>query len=141
MLTLACLALRISLCFRFMLSLMGVGTPSPHFHACNQATKVKVCYIVLRACVVLHLKTRGQTKLGRQENEHKGCWLFGVRGWWEPRARPRAQRAGIGCVRGEGRRGVSLRGPMYCVEEVPLFPRKMATSGQPGHSRTVCGVC
>lgn len=41
---------------------------------------------------MLHLMTRGQTELGRQENEQKGCQLFGVSGWWEPRARQRAQR-------------------------------------------------
>lgn len=46
-------------------------------HAIRQATKVKVCYIVLRACVVLHFMTRGQTKLGCQENQQRDMVIWG----------------------------------------------------------------
>lgn len=68
----------------------------PHLHCMQSGHDGKVCYIVLRACVVLHLMTRGQTKLGCQENEQKGVtWGAWVVGAW-------SKVEGLGQVLGRG---------------------------------------
>lgn len=92
---------------------------------------------MLRACVVLHLQTRGQAKLdvrrlNRRDTVIWGEWVVGAR------ARLGAQRAGVGGARGGGG-GVNIRGLVYCVNEVHLFPWKMAP-GVPGAAEKAGGV-
>lgn len=46
-------------------------------HAIRHSKVKRVCYIVLRACVVLHLKTRGQTKLDVRKMNKRDTGIWG----------------------------------------------------------------
>lgn len=128
MLTLACLALRILLWFLLMHSLDLFDAPPPIYMHAIGPLRQSVCYIVLRACVVLHLTTRGQTSGdGRKMNKRDAGYLGWV-GGGNPEQGGGLRGAGVGC--GRGRRVGEHRGSCVLCWWSMLISTKDGRSGQ-----------
>lgn len=91
-------------------------------HAIGQATKVESAYysvesVCSAASYDKGTDEAGASKWGRQEYEQKARRFLWVMGWWEPRARWRAQRGWSGACRREVGGLGEQKGIVCCVDD------------------------
>lgn len=103
-------------------------------HAIGQATKVESAYYSVesvRSAASYDKGTdeAGASTWGRQAYEQKARRFLWVIGWWEPRARWRAQRGWSGACRREVGGLGEQKGIVCCVDDVHSFSRRKATRG------------